>query len=83
MSQVNTRSVMTIAPDGQVATLISGPRLRWVDAMWIDKDGFLFMPAAQLDKTSANLNGAPAQIEYPIHIWKMQIGRKPAPNDHR
>jgi sugar lactone lactonase YvrE len=83
MSQVNTRSVMTIAPDGQVATLISDPRLRWVDAMWIDKDGFLFMPAAQLDKTSANLAGAPAQIEYPVHVWKMQIGRKPAPNDHR
>jgi len=83
MSQVNTRSVMTIAPGGQVATLISDPRLRWVDAMWIDKDGFLFMPAAQLDKTSANLNGAPAQIQYPVHIWKMPTGRKPAPNDHK
>ena len=83
MSQVNTRSVMAIAPDGKVTTLISDPRLRWVDAMWIDKDGFLYMPAAQLDKTSANLAGAPAQIEYPVHVWKMQIGQKPAPNDHR
>jgi sugar lactone lactonase YvrE len=83
MSQVNTRSVMTIAPDGTVARLVSDPRLRWVDAMWIDGSGFLFMPAAQLDKTSANLAGAPAQIQYPIHVWKMQIGRKPAPNDHK
>ena len=83
MSQVNTRSVMAIAPDGKVTTLISDPRLRWVDAMWIDKDGFLYMPAAQLDKTSANLAGAPAQIEYPVHVWKMQLGQKPAPNDHR
>jgi len=83
MSQVNTRSVMAIAPDGKATTLISDPRLKWVDAMWIDKDGFLYMPAAQLDKTSANLAGAPAQIEYPVHVWKMQIGQKPAPNDHR
>src|SRR3954466_10101949 len=44
MSQVNTRSVMTIATDGSVGKLISDPRLRWVDAMWIDKEGFLYMP---------------------------------------
>ena len=56
---------------------------RYLALMWIDKDGFLYMPAAQLDKTSANLAGAPAQIQYPVHIWKMQIGRTPAPNDHR
>ena len=48
-----------------------------------DTDGFLYMPAAQLDKTSANFAGGPAQIRYPMKIWKMQIGQKPSPIDHR
>jgi sugar lactone lactonase YvrE len=83
MSQVNTRSVMRIAPDMTVTTLVSDPRLSWVDAMWIDTAGFLYMPAAQLDKTSANFAGGPAQIRYPMKIWKMQVGQKPPAIDHR
>ena len=83
LSQVNTMSVMTIAPDGTVSRLISDPRLKWVDAMWVDNAGFLYMPAAQLDKTGANLGGKPAQIQYPMHVWKMQINRKPSRIDHR
>jgi sugar lactone lactonase YvrE len=83
MSQVNTRSVMRIAPDMTVTTLASDPRLAWIDAMWIDSDGFLYMPAAQLDKTSANFAGGPAQIRYPMKIWKMQIEQGPPAIDHR
>jgi sugar lactone lactonase YvrE len=83
MSQVNTRSVMKIAPDMTVTTLISDPRLAWVDAMWVDNAGFLYMPAAQLDKTSANFAGGPAQIRYPVKIWKMQINQKPPAIDHK
>ncbi len=83
MSQVNTRSVMRIAPDMTVTTLVSDPRLTWVDAMWIDRAGFLYMPAAQLDKTSANFAGGPAQIRYPMKIWKMPIQQPPPAIDHR
>jgi sugar lactone lactonase YvrE len=83
MSRVNTRSVMRIAPDLTVTTLVSDPRLTWVDAMWIDTAGFLYMPAAQLDKTSANFAGKPAQLRYPMKIWKMAIQRRPPAIDHR
>jgi sugar lactone lactonase YvrE len=83
MSQVNTRSVMRIAPDMRVTRYAWDPRLAWVDAMWIDNQGFLYMPAAQLDKTSANFAGGPAQIRYPMKIWKMQTGQRPSPIDHR
>ncbi len=83
MSQVNTRSVMKIAPDMTVTRLVSDPRLAWVDAMWVDNQGFLYMPAAQLDKTSANFAGGPAQIRYPMKVWKMQINQKPSPIDHK
>jgi sugar lactone lactonase YvrE len=83
MSQVNTRSVMRIAPNMTVTRLAWDPRLAWIDAMWIDNQGFIYMPAAQLDKTSANFAGGPAQIRYPMKIWKMQINQKPSPIDHR
>jgi sugar lactone lactonase YvrE len=83
MSQVNTRSVMRITPDMTVTTLVSDPRLTWVDAMWIDSAGFLYMPAAQLDKTSANFAGGPAQLRYPMKIWKMAISQRPPAIDHR
>jgi sugar lactone lactonase YvrE len=83
MSQVNTRSVMRIAPDMTVTTLVSDPRLTWVDAMWIDSAGFLYMPAAQLDKTSANFAGGPAQLRYPMKIWKMPVQQRPPAIDHR
>jgi sugar lactone lactonase YvrE len=83
LSQVETRSVMRISPDNQVTTLVSDPRLTWVDAMWVDAQGYLYMPAAQLDRTSQNLKGAPAQIEYPIRVLRMRIGAGPSPLDHR
>jgi sugar lactone lactonase YvrE len=83
MSQVNTRSVMRIAPDMTVTRLAWDPRLAWIDAMWVDNQGFLYMPAAQLDKTSANFAGGPAQIRYPMKIWKMQINQRPSPIDHK
>jgi sugar lactone lactonase YvrE len=83
MSQVNNRSVMKIAPDMTATVLASDPRLAWIDAMWVDNQGFLYMPAAQLDKTSANFAGGPAQIRYPMKIWKMQINQKPSPIDHK
>ncbi|MGI4778403.1 MAG: L-dopachrome tautomerase-related protein [Janthinobacterium lividum] len=82
MSKVTNRSVMRITPAGKVSTLISDPRLTWVDAMWVAQDGNLYMPAAQLDRTSANLTGAPAQIEYPVKVYRMHIGSRPALNDH-
>ncbi|MGO4330645.1 SMP-30/gluconolactonase/LRE family protein [Cupriavidus sp. 2TAF22] len=83
MSKVTNRSVMKIAPDGTVSTLVADPRLTWIDAMWVSNDGDLYMPAAQLDRTSANLAGAPAQITYPVKIYRLAIRQKPAGNDHK
>jgi len=83
MSRVTDRSVWRIAPDGSTQPLISDARLTWVDAMWVSASGDLYMPAAQLDRTSANLAGGPAQIAYPVKLYKLPVRNKPAPNDHR
>ncbi len=83
LSKVTNRSVMRVTPDGKVSTLVSDPRLTWIDAMWVANDGNLYMPAAQLDRTSANLAGASAQIEYPVKIYKIAIEARPSAIDHK
>jgi sugar lactone lactonase YvrE len=81
-SDINTRSVKRIAPDGKVTTLIADPRLIWVDAMWV-QDGYLWMPAAQINRTPATTAGQPSTVQYPVHLYKMKIGMAPSPIDHR
>ena len=68
--------ILKIAPDGAVTTLVSDPRLDWVDAMWIDDAGFLYMPASQLNRTPAQNHGVDA-VQLPTTVYKMQIGAKP------
>lgn len=76
------RRILRITPDGAVSTLIADPRLIWVDAMWISSDGFLWMPAAQLNRTPG-LNDGHNTVDYPVAIYRLPIGIGPSPADHR
>ena len=75
LSDVDTKRILTISPHGKIATLISDPRLTWVDAMWIDDAGNLLLPASQLNRT-AGLNGGVETVEQPITLYRLHIGRK-------
>ncbi len=61
--------------------LIEDSRLIWSDAMWIDSEGWLWIPATQQNLT-AGFNGGRQSINYPVKIYRMQIGVGPAANDH-
>jgi sugar lactone lactonase YvrE len=80
-SDVNTRSVKRIAPDKTVTTVVADPRLVWVDAMWIE-DGYLYLPAAQINRTPATTGGKPSTVDYPVHLYKLRVDAKPSPLDH-
>ncbi len=80
-SDTNKRRILKITPDGTMSTLIQDDRLLWVDAMWIDALGNLYMPAAQLDRM-APFNGGVSKVKYPIFVYKMKIGIKPSAIDH-
>ncbi|MGK5742330.1 L-dopachrome tautomerase-related protein [Micromonospora sp. URMC 103] len=81
LGDAERRRVLTITPDREVATLVADPRLAWVDAMWIDADGDLWLPAAQLHRTPGLAGGA-QRVDYPVWIYRMSVGAPPAPNDH-
>lgn len=81
ISQPDERLILKVTPAGQATTLIADPRLIWSDAMWIDGDGWLWIPATQLNRTPG-MNGGQLTVQYPVWIYRMQIGARPAPNDH-
>ena len=82
LSDPNLRRILKIAPDKTVTTLIQDPRLVWSDAMWIDHDGFLWIPATQQNLTPGFNGGKKNGVRYPVWIYKMQIGVGPLPGDH-
>ena len=80
-SDVDHQRILKIDPNGNEEILIEDPRLEWVDAMWIDAEGYLFMPAAQLNRM-APFNDGVDKVQYPMSIYKMKIGVKPPASDH-
>ncbi|MFG3642784.1 SMP-30/gluconolactonase/LRE family protein [Micromonospora sp. NPDC047762] len=81
LSDLERRRLLVLAPDRSVRTLVADPRLAWVDAMWLDADARLWMPAAQLHLT-AGLNGGVAAVDYPARIYRMPVEIGPPARDH-
>ena len=71
LSDLERRRVLVLAPDRSVR-IVADPRLAWVDAMWLDADARLWMPAAQLHLT-AGLHGGVAAVDYPAQIYRMPV----------
>ena len=80
-SDTNAERILKITPDKQVTTLVADPRLQWSDAMWIDAEGFLWLPVSQQNRTPGFDRGK-LEVDYPVWIYELQIGARPAPNDH-
>lgn len=49
-SDTDSQRVLKIFPNGTMTTLVQDPRLLWIDAMWVDDQHRLWMPAAQLNR---------------------------------
>jgi sugar lactone lactonase YvrE len=76
VSDTNNSRILRVSPTGEISILISDPRLAWVDAMWIDDKGQLWMPTAQLNRV-AGLNHGRDAVQWPIIIYSMDIGVTP------
>lgn len=57
-------------PDGRIDTLIVDERLHWVDAPFLDLDGSLLLPAAQMDRVGL-FNGGSSQVEWPMTVFRL------------
>jgi sugar lactone lactonase YvrE len=79
-SDTDALRILKIAPDGTTTTLVQDPRLVWVDAMWIDDEGGLWIPAAQMNRTPAMNGGESSTVKFPTTIYRLDIGAKPVRN---
>ncbi|KAK3717062.1 hypothetical protein LTR37_006117 [Vermiconidia calcicola] len=80
-SDTDSQRIIKIFPNGTMTTLVQDPRLLWVDAMWIDGDNKLWMPAAQLNRGTPFNNGE-SRIVKPLYVYSIDIGVGPSPIDH-
>lgn len=76
LSDTDRSAILSISPGGEIDTVIADPRLAWVDAMWIDEQGRLLLPASQLSRT-AGLNSGENAIKPPIRLYALDINAKP------
>lgn len=81
-SDLDRFAIEKIAPNGTRTTLIQDNRLTWVDAMWIDSSGKLWMPCAQLNRGAPFNNGSTALLKKPLYVFTLDIGVGPSAIDH-
>jgi sugar lactone lactonase YvrE len=82
VSNTDSCRISAVSPDGRLSTVIEDERLSWVDAMWIDSGGRLWMPAAQVHRMS-NFHGGEDQVQPPVQVFTLQLnGTGPPSNDH-
>lgn len=75
VTDANQLRILKITPQGTASTLIRDPRLLWADALWIDDQGYLWIPTNQQNR-SVNYKTA-VKAKYPVYIYKMKLGAKP------
>lgn len=68
--------ILKITPSGKKSVLIEDKRLLWADALWIDREGYLWIPCAQQNRTPAFQQGV-SRVEFPVIVYKMKLGAKP------
>jgi len=77
-NDVSTGSIFRLMPDRVYQKIVTDPRLHWPGGSFATKDGQLYVPAAQLDRT-APLNGGVNAIQWPVHIYRINTGSLPPP----
>ena len=75
-SDTDVCAIRKITPAGKIVDVLRDPRLVWVDAMWIDDTGHLFMPASQFSRTPP-LNGGKNSAAPPYVIYSADLHLKP------
>ncbi|WP_198297901.1 SMP-30/gluconolactonase/LRE family protein [Bordetella genomosp. 9] len=81
VTDTDKRRILRVSPEGKISTLIQDDRLIWADALWIDREGYLWIPASQQNLTP-EFNGGRMAVQYPVWIYRLQIHAQPSPRDH-
>jgi sugar lactone lactonase YvrE len=71
-----TNSIIRIAPNGTIETLVHDPRLLWPDTMSLSDDGYLYITANQLARQPGFHNGQDQRVK-PYALFRIKVDAKP------
>jgi sugar lactone lactonase YvrE len=66
------KAVRYLTPDRQLKTLVRDSRLLWPDSFAVGPDGYLYLTAAQIQRTKRYNNGED-KVEYPFRLYRMKL----------
>lgn len=75
------RRILKIDQNGNSSVLVEDKRLIWADAMWIDTQGWLWIPVTQQNYTPG-FTGGEMKVEYPVWLYKYKINEQPSPLEY-
>jgi hypothetical protein len=81
VSSTDRQEIIKISLNGTTSVFIHDERLLWVDAMWVDTQQKLWMPAAQLNRGTP-FNNSTSFVQKPLYVFTIDIGIGPPPVDH-
>jgi len=76
LNDANQKKMIKITPGGQASTVLQDDRLVWGDAMWIDTDGYIWIPAPQMNRTP-EFNRGVSVVDFPVKLYKLKLDVKP------
>jgi sugar lactone lactonase YvrE len=84
VGDTDRQAVWRVHPNGTSSLLVHDPRLLCVDAMWVDSNNTLWMPAAQLNRGDIFLQPGNVSntISWPMQVFTMNVGTGPSAIDH-
>ncbi|MCA8829510.1 SMP-30/gluconolactonase/LRE family protein [Hymenobacter pini] len=65
-------AVRRVTPAGQLQTVVQDGRLLWPDSFGLGGDGYLYLTAAQIERTPKWNNGQD-RVEYPFRLFRMKL----------
>jgi sugar lactone lactonase YvrE len=66
------KSIRYFTPDGKLKTLVQDDRLLWPDSFGIGTDGYLYVTAAQIQRTKRYNNEAD-KVDYPFRLYRVKL----------
>ncbi|QCR38317.1 L-dopachrome tautomerase-related protein [Nissabacter sp. SGAir0207] len=77
LSNVEERAIEVLHPNGRREILLQDNRLISPDALYIANDGFLYIPAPQLEYLAAHSGGRGDQTRAPYYIYRYLLPVRP------
>jgi sugar lactone lactonase YvrE len=73
LSDVTHSQISVLTPDRKIRTLVQDRRLIWPDALFLAPDGYLYIPAAQIDRMPFLKSALPLQPPYRLFRYSVTI----------